>query len=81
MDTVQSYVDVDQLDAGLEESEYRYDPISFDPTVGKTTLTAIGSGEKLNVVLGINTIAARNAMIQRLLDSANAAEAGPSCDG
>ncbi len=81
MDTVQSYVDVDQLDAGLEESEYRYDPISFDATVGKTTLTAVGNGEKLNVVLGINTIAARNAMIQRLLDSVNAAEAGPSCDG
>lgn len=81
MDVTPSYVAVDQLDAGLEESEYRYDPISFDPTVGKTELTSTGTGEKINVVLGINTSAAREAMIQRLRDSENSAVAGPSCEG
>jgi inosine-uridine nucleoside N-ribohydrolase len=79
MDIRPSYVAVDQLDAGLELSEYRYDPITFDPTVGKTTLIPTGTGEKLNVILGINTVAAHKAMIQRLLDTNNAAVSGPSC--
>ncbi len=81
MSIKQSYVDVDQLDAGLEQSEYPYDPISFDPTVGKTTLTAAGVGEKMNVVIEINTTQARNVMIKRLLDSKNSAVTGPSCKG
>lgn len=76
----EGYVDVDQLDEGLENSEYRYDPISFDPMVGKTSFTDAGSGKKLNVVLGINTEKARKAMIERLRSTSNAAVKGPSCD-
>lgn len=79
MNINESYVAVDQLDAGLENSEYRYDPISFDLTVGKTTFSEVGTGEKLNVVLGINTAATRQAMINRLLSTSNSAITGPTC--
>ncbi len=64
----QSYVDVDQLDPGLAASDTPYDPISFDPTVGKTTLSGNGTGKKLNVILQIDTDTARQAMIDRLRD-------------
>ncbi len=74
-----SYVDVDQLDPGLATSATPYDPITFDPTVGKTTLNKQGKGQKLRVVLGIDTDAARQAMINRLRDPANAAVQGPQC--
>lgn len=76
-----SYVDVDQLDPGLAASPTPYDPITFDPTVGKTTLRKRGSGKKLNVVLAVNTDAARRAMIRRLRASRNAAVQGPRCGG
>ena len=74
-----SYVDVDQLDPGLAESETPYDPITFDPRVGKTTLRSDGAGKKLNVVLAVDTDAARQAMIDRLRDSSNSAVEGPQC--
>jgi inosine-uridine nucleoside N-ribohydrolase len=73
------YVDVDQLDPGLAQSATPYDPISFDPKVGKTTLRAAGSGRKIDVVLGVQTDAARQAMIGRLRDRLNAAAYGPRC--
>lgn len=74
-----SYVDVDQLDPGLAESATPYDPITFDPTVGKTTLHGRGTGKRPRVVLAIDTDAARQAMIDRLRDSFNAAVQGPQC--
>ena len=80
MNIREGYVAVDQLDDGLENSEYRYDPISFDPMVGKTSFTEAGAGQPLNVVLGIDTEKARLAMIERLRSSTNAAVKGPSCD-
>ncbi len=73
-----SYVDVDQLDPGLAESATPYDPITFDPTVGKTTFGR-GTGRKPRVVLAIDTDAARQTMIDRLRDSFNAAVQGPQC--
>lgn len=82
MTTVQeAYVDVDQLDPGLAASPTPYDPITFDPTVGKTILRGEGSGKKLNVVLAVDTDAARRAMIRRLRNDRNAAVRGPRCDG
>ncbi len=74
-------MDVDQLDPGLAESATPYDPITFDPTVGKTTLSpqGRGRGRKLHVVLSVDTDAARQAMINRLRDHANAAVQGPQC--
>ncbi len=78
-----SYVDVDQLDPDLAESATPYDPITFDPTVGKTTLSpqSRGRGRKLHVVLSVDTDAARQAMIDRLRDRFNAAVQGPQCNG
>ena len=74
-----SYVEVDQLDAGLARSATPYDPITFDPMVGKTTLRTRGAGKRLNVVLAVDTDAAREAMIDRLRNRLNAAVQGPRC--
>ena len=74
-----SYVDVDQLDPGLADSDTPYDPITFDPTVGKTTLSEQGTGKKIRVVLGVDTDAARQAMIDRLRDDFNSAVRGRRC--
>jgi len=71
-----SYVSVDQLDPGLAESNTPYDPITFDPTVGKTTLSESGTGKKIRVVLSVNTDAARQSMIARLRNRFNAAVQG-----
>ncbi|MCP4350080.1 MAG: hypothetical protein GY795_31760 [Desulfobacterales bacterium] len=67
------YVDVDQLDEGLAESSTPYDPITFDPLVGKTTFTADDNGTPPKVILGIDTDMSRQSMINRLRDPMNAA--------
>lgn len=73
------YVEVDQLDPGLSHSATPYDPISFDPTVGKTSLSEAGSGKKINVVLGIDIDATRMAMIERLRVKLNSAGKAKRC--
>jgi inosine-uridine nucleoside N-ribohydrolase len=73
------FVDVDQLDPGLAQSATPYDPITFDPRVGKTTLRAEGAGKKVDVVLAIQTEVARQAMIDRLRDRFNSAVRGERC--
>ena len=70
---------VDQLDPGLESSATPYDPLTFDPLVGKTTMSDQGTGKKINLVLGISTDDARQAMIDRLRDPVNAARKGDRC--
>jgi len=79
MDLVPGFIEVDQLNAGLADSMTPYDPITFDPTVGKTTFAESGEGLKVNVVMGINHDAARVTMIERLRDRFNAARKGPRC--
>lgn len=79
MDLVPGFIEVDQLNAGLADSMTPYDPITFDPTVGKTTLAENGEGLPVNVVMGINHDAARTAMIERLRDRFNAARKGAKC--
>ena len=79
MEIIKSYVEVDQLDPGLAQSNTPYDPISFDPKVGKTYLVRHGKGKKIKVVIGINTDAARNAMIDRMRAPLNAAQRGSLC--
>ena len=79
MEIIRSYVDVDQLDPGLAQSNTPYDPITFDPKVGKTYLVRNGNGKKIKVVIGINTDAARNAMIERLRAPLNSARQGLLC--
>ena len=79
MEIIRSYVDVDQLDSGLAQSNTPYDPITFDPKVGKTYLTRDGVGKKIKVVIGINTDAARKEMIDRLRAPFNSARRGLLC--
>ncbi len=79
MDIVKSYIKVDQLNPGLAKSDTPYDPITFDPMVGKTMLSKHGEGKKIKIVMGINTDAARQAMIERLRDAKNSAKSGPQC--
>lgn len=79
MDLVPGFIEVDQLNAGLADSMTPYDPITFDPTVGKTTFTENGKGLEVNVVMGINHDAARTVMIERLRDRFNSARKGARC--
>ena len=79
MSIEEGYVAVDQLDDGLAESDTPYDPITFDPMVGKTTFTDAGTGSKIQVVMGINHDAARTNMIDRLRASQNTAHTSLSC--
>ncbi len=76
-----SFVDVDQLDEGLAESDTPYDPLTFDPTVGKTTFTTSGSGLPPKVVISIDVDKTRERMIARLRDSTNAAIIDLACGG
>lgn len=78
-DIIASYVEVDQLDPGLAESSTPYDPISFDPMVGKTRLTQQGHGTQCQIILAIQAAAARQAMISRLRAHFNSATDGPQC--
>jgi inosine-uridine nucleoside N-ribohydrolase/uncharacterized protein YdeI (BOF family) len=80
VNNLEAYVAVDQLDPGLSTSATPYDPLTFDPLVGKTTIRETGSGQKLNLVLGVDIDAARQAMINRLRDPLNAAHSGDHCD-
>lgn len=79
MEIIRSYVDVDELDSGLAQSNTPYDPITFDPKLGKTSLAFNGDGKKINVLIGINADAAREAMIDRLRVSLNSAQGGLLC--
>ena len=72
----ESYVQVDQLDPGLGKSSTPYDPITFDPRVGKTVLSERGAGKKLEVILSIDGSGARRAMIERLRLQENRARKG-----
>lgn len=78
-ETKNAYVDVDQLNPGLAASATPYDPITFDPTVGKTTLSKDGTGRQFRIVISVDTDAARQAMINRLRDGFNAAVQGDRC--
>ena len=75
----EAYVLVDQLDPGLESSATPYDPLTFDPLVGKTTMSDQGTGKKINLIIGISTDDARQSMIDRLRDPVNAARKGDRC--
>jgi inosine-uridine nucleoside N-ribohydrolase len=68
-------IDVEQLDAAaLLASATPYDPISAQPTVGKTTFAACDAGAlPPNVLLAIDVDGARQRMIDRLRDPLNAA--------
>ncbi len=79
-ETEKAYVEVEQLNPGLQNSSTPYDPITFDPMVGKTSLHNTGTGMKINVVLQMNVEAARNSMIKRLRKNYNSAVEGPECD-
>ena len=79
MEIIKSYISVDQLNPGLAQSNTPYDPITFDPKVGKTYLVKKGKGKKINVVIGINTDAARTAMVARMRAPLNAARRGILC--
>lgn len=73
------FVDVDQLDDGLADSDTPYDPITYDPMVGKTSFTSQGTGLPPQVIIGIDTDAARAGMISRLRDATNAARIAIAC--
>jgi inosine-uridine nucleoside N-ribohydrolase len=68
-------IDVEQLDAAaLANSANPYDPITVQPTVGKTTFGACEPGSTApNVLLAIDVPGARQEMIERLRDPRNAA--------
>jgi len=68
-----AFIEVNQLDEGLEQSDTPYDPLTFDPMVGKTTMVAEGKGSAINVVLKVDVNATRDAMITRLRSKENQA--------
>ena len=77
--TQKAFVDVNQLDEGLQESDTPYDPLTFDPMVGKTTMKKQGAGQALNIVLEVDIDASRDAMVKRLRSTINSAVKQVSC--
>jgi inosine-uridine nucleoside N-ribohydrolase len=73
------FVMVDQLNPGLAQSATPYDPITFDPTVGKTTFSQVGIGRPPRTIISINTELARKKMIERLRNPKNAAIINLAC--